>query len=81
VEQLVRGQDSPRELERVGQRALPRIVGTIDFLERILTNMRTFSQTLSKERTAERIADMVAEAHRLVIEELTSRDLMQRRCS
>lgn len=75
VEQLIRAQDSSRELERVSQRALPRIVGTIDFLERILTDMRTFWQTLSKERTAERIANLIAAAHRLVIEELSARDL------
>ena len=75
VEHLVRAQDSPRDFERAGQRALPRIVGTIDFLERILTDMRTYSQTLSKERTAERLADLVTEANRLVIEELSARQL------
>lgn len=75
VEQLVRTQDSPRELEKARQRALPRIVGSIAFLERVLTDMRAYSQTVSRERTAERIADLLAEAHRLVIEELSARGL------
>ena len=66
--------EEKREADDAEKKITP-LVGTIDFLERILTDKRTYSQTLSKERTAERLADLVAEAHRLVIEELSARQL------
>lgn len=52
------------ELEQLGDR--------FEFLLRIVSDMRAMSQTLSRERQKHRLADVVAQAHAMVIDHLRS---------
>lgn len=47
-----------------------RVRDRLMFLEQLLNDMRTYSQSLSTERRAERLADVAAEAHAMALERL-----------
>ncbi len=52
------------ELQKLGER--------FEFLQRIVSDMRTMSQTLSRERQKHRLVDVVAQAHAMVVDHLRS---------
>jgi signal transduction histidine kinase len=51
---------------------LSRMRDRLAFLERLIDDMRTYSQALGQERRAERLAEVVADAHAMALERLHS---------
>ena len=76
TETLMRANESENAAQTYA-RIVPRIRDRVIFMERLLDDMRTYTQTLPGERHREKIADLVGDAVAIVREEMnaTGRDL------
>lgn len=64
IEQLERAADS--ETQEVARRVCPRLARSVAFLERLLDDMRDYTQAPTRERATEKVLDLAVEAGEMV---------------